>query len=669
MPCLDELCFQMVIVDEATQAVEPASLIPIIHSATKFVLVGDQNQLGPTISGDAAIEMKQCGYGDSLFQRLVSNGMDFVLLDTQYRMHPAISDFPNRCFYNGQLRDGVGANDRRSPSLGFPTPLLFLDVDGLEERHNKSYANMSEVKAVMLIVARMRHCGVEGKRIGVIAPYSAQVIQLRSMFPRIRHSDIKIASVDSFQGGERDYIVVSCVRAHPATHTIGFLNDDARLNVLLTRARFGLVIIGHRATLEMNKNWNLLVKHFERNKALFRDLPDVATVELPTHDRLVIRPGSFHAEPGFGMESVCASITGATMRVVWPDVQKDIDSLAAWTAAQIEKLENGKQVTIAFDTECVCLQFGAVFNDNFDVLTPSKPIPPIGQHDGFLVFFYTKNGTLTPEVPARVIKPLFEHPRVTILTFDFTEDIQKLQDFGIAPNTTRLIDAQLWGRSEAVSQLRGKGFRGLGPTVRNIENDDPCAAQARDWVVSGQKDFPWDANRFLMLAHKLPETAITTKVFLEYSANDIPLTAIAVREVLWRGDIRQVMAATQAKLAECQELEQTFKMPPGLFRQAEFARSHLSLAMQGSFAESDATEDLLKMWANIGKLLMIHKATETLSDCTLVRIDATTEGTMHKRLEKLDDLLKRPQHLDNLRTLAELARPPGVEEQPIEESF
>jgi hypothetical protein len=65
--CLGELCFQMVIVDEATQAVESASFIPIIHSATKFVLVGDQNQLGATMSGDAAIVMKQCGYRDSLF--------------------------------------------------------------------------------------------------------------------------------------------------------------------------------------------------------------------------------------------------------------------------------------------------------------------------------------------------------------------------------------------------------------------------------------------------------------------------------------------------------------------------------------------------------------------------------------------------------------------------
>jgi hypothetical protein len=426
----------------------------------------------------------------------------------------------------------------------------------------------------------MRQHLVDDKRIGVIAAYSAQVRRLRRIFPRGLYPDIKIASVDSFQGGERDYIVVSCVRARPKGKNIGFLNDDARLNVLLTRARFGLVVIGHKATLETSKNWNLLVKHFQRNKALFQELPVVDTIELPKHDMLVIRPGSFHAKPGFSMQSVPASITGATMRLVWPDVQNDIDLLATWTAAQIEKLENGRQVTIAFDTESVCLQFGVVFNDEFDVLAPSEPIPPIGQQDGFLVFFYTRNGTLRPEAPARVIAPLFEHPSMTILTFDFTEDIQKLRDFGIEPNTTRLIDAQLWGRSEEVSQLRGTDFNGLGPTVRDSQNDDPCMDQARDWILSGQKDFPWDADHFLMLAHKLPETAIVTQVFLEYSANDVPLTAIACREVLWHGEIDKVRAATQRKLEECRELERKFGVPSGLFRQAEFARSHLSSTTQ-----------------------------------------------------------------------------------------
>jgi hypothetical protein len=425
------------------------------------------------------------------------------------------------------------------------------------------------------------------------------VKRLRQILPRVRYPDIKIASVDSFQGGERDYIVVSCVRAQSANRNIGFLKDNARLNVLLTRARFGLVVIGHRATLETGKNWNLLVKHFERQMALFRELPAVDTIKLPKHDRLVIRPGSFHAKSGFSMQSVPASITGATMQVVWPDVQKDIDSLATWTAAQIEKLENGRQVTIAFDTESVCLQFGVVFNDDFDVLAPSKPIPPIGQHDGFLVFFYTKTGTLRPEGPAHVITPLFEHPRATILTFDFTNDIQKLRDFGIERNTTRLIDAQLWGRSKAQSQLRGTDFRGLGPAVRDSENDDPCTAQARDWVLSGHKDFPWDADRFLMLGHNLPETAIVTKVFLEYSANDVPLTAIACREVLCHGDINQVWAATQTKLGECRDLEQGFGVPPRLFRQAEFARKHLSSSTQGKFTEHDTTECLLKMWTEI----------------------------------------------------------------------
>jgi hypothetical protein len=193
-------------------------------------------------------------------------------------------------------------------------------------------------------------------------------------------------------------------------------------------------------------------------------------------------------------------------------------------------------------------------------------------------------------------------------------------------------------------------------------------ANARDWIVSGQKAFPWDANHFLMMGHKLPETAIVTMVFLEYSANDVPLTAIACKEVLWHGEINQVMAGTQAKLRECRDVEQRLRVPPPLFRQAEFARIDLNSATQGKFVEEDITDYLLKMWAKIHNLLMIHEEMKTRGNDTLVRVDEAMEKTLQKRLERLDDLLRRAEHLDEVRRLAELARPPGVKEHQIEET-
>jgi hypothetical protein len=75
------------------------------------------------------------------------------------------------------------------------------------------------------------------------------------------------------------------------------------------------------------------------------------------------------------------------------------------------------------------------------------------------------------------------------------------------------------------------------------------------------------------------------------------------------------------------------------------------------------------MWAQIRELQRIHKATEALGDRQPIRIDGKLEESLQKRLERLDDLLRRPEHLNNMRTLAGLARPPGVKEQPIEETF
>jgi regulator of nonsense transcripts 1 len=78
---------------------------------------------------------------------------------------------------------------------------------------------------------------------------------------------IEIASVDSFQGGERDYIILSCVR-HNRHRTIGFLKDPRRLNVAITRAKMGLIIIGSARVLAGNKLWYHLIRHFQQKELL-----------------------------------------------------------------------------------------------------------------------------------------------------------------------------------------------------------------------------------------------------------------------------------------------------------------------------------------------------------------------------------------------------------------
>jgi len=83
----------------------------------------------------------------------------------------------------------------------------------------------------------------------------------------LSYTDIEVASVDAFQGREKDFIVLSCVRSNDK-HGIGFLVDPRRLNVALTRARYGIVMIGNAAVLGKQRLWACLLSHFKDNGTL-----------------------------------------------------------------------------------------------------------------------------------------------------------------------------------------------------------------------------------------------------------------------------------------------------------------------------------------------------------------------------------------------------------------
>lgn len=124
---------ERILVDEATQATEPAVLVPLMRGCRQLVLVGDHCQLPPTVLSTRAEEE---GHGVPLFSRMVACGVPPYMLDTQYRMHPCIAMFPSDLFYGGLLKSGVSAPERR-PLAGFPWPreefpCAFIPVKGTE---------------------------------------------------------------------------------------------------------------------------------------------------------------------------------------------------------------------------------------------------------------------------------------------------------------------------------------------------------------------------------------------------------------------------------------------------------------------------------------------------------------------------------------------------------
>jgi hypothetical protein len=248
----DTDAFDVGIVDEATQASRPATAI-ILDCAQKLVLSGDHKQLSPYAAGESGTPDAD---DTSLFEHLMERyGEDVsVLLGRQYRMHETIARFPNDAFYGGRLETADRNRDWQLPGLD---PLRGVDVAGGERRaaDGNSVYNPAEAEVVLEEVETLVEVGVDPADVGVIAMYSAQVDHVRSL---LADSDVPgagrvtVDTVDSFQGGEREAIVVSFVRSNDAGDS-GFLTvpeeGPRRLNVALTRARKRLVLVGNFETL------------------------------------------------------------------------------------------------------------------------------------------------------------------------------------------------------------------------------------------------------------------------------------------------------------------------------------------------------------------------------------------------------------------------------------
>ncbi|KAL8141794.1 hypothetical protein V2J09_014826 [Rumex salicifolius] len=276
-PRLSNFRFRQVLIDESTQATEPECLIPLVLGAKQAVLVGDHCQLGPVIMCKKAA---RAGLAQSLFERLVQLGVKPIRLQVQYRMHPCLSEFPSNNFYEGTLQNGVTVNERLSSGIDFPwpvpnRPMFFYVQMGQEEISSSgtSYLNRTEAANVEKIVTTFLRSGVVPSQIGVITPYEGQrayIVNYMSRNGALRqqlYKEIEVASVDSFQGREKDYIILSCVRSNEH-QGIGFLNDPRRLNVALTRARYGIVVLGNPKVLSKQPLWNSLLTHYKEYECL-----------------------------------------------------------------------------------------------------------------------------------------------------------------------------------------------------------------------------------------------------------------------------------------------------------------------------------------------------------------------------------------------------------------
>ena len=262
---MKNLHYSHVYCDEAGQVDEANALMLVQNTVKQLVMIGDPCQLPPfTLIKDA----KNLHSNRSLFERFWDLKHSCCkMLNVQYRMDPIISKMVSDFMYNGKLQNGENVF-KYNFDFDYPFKTLeFINVNGAEVRCNPSFENKSEALKIAKIIDQIldkhrlknRDTDIMAPSIGVITGYAAQRDRIRLLLSQHKDEDIQIDTFDSFQGQEKDIIILSLVR----TAGIGFNKELNRTNVAISRAKKSLLIVGKYSNFARTKPWKGIIKYIE----------------------------------------------------------------------------------------------------------------------------------------------------------------------------------------------------------------------------------------------------------------------------------------------------------------------------------------------------------------------------------------------------------------------
>jgi ATP-dependent RNA/DNA helicase IGHMBP2 len=242
--------FHTLVIDEAGQCIEPLAWC-IFPLAEKYVLAGDHLQLPPTVLSNEATRL---GFNRSVLETSIASANDIFLLDTQYRMRAAIAGFSSNYFYNGLLKTAAHLGNKG-------VHITFIDTAGsgyneIRGSDGTSLQNEGELNIVQKLLETEI---TDPLKVALISPYAGQVAAAKELFSK----EMRISTIDSFQGQEKEIIILSLVRSND-DGDIGFLKDYRRMNVAVTRAKEQLFIIGDSATIGADAFYNAFLNYIEK---------------------------------------------------------------------------------------------------------------------------------------------------------------------------------------------------------------------------------------------------------------------------------------------------------------------------------------------------------------------------------------------------------------------
>ncbi|HOJ38830.1 MAG TPA: AAA domain-containing protein [Ignavibacteriales bacterium] len=281
--------FETLIVDEASQILEP-QIVGILKYFDKWILIGDDNQLPAVVlqpESDSLCNeplLNQIflkNFRESLFYRLKLNAIHkgwndaYGMLEYQYRMHPDIVEFPSKEFYGNKLKTGCGYSGKQEIFNNFSHPLVdvlkktrVIFIPSVKETTIKKNDNEAEItKYLIEFFANFYENEKDfSNKIGVITPYKAQIANIKSHLNN-KFQNITIDTVERFQGSERDIIIYSASINNTYQlknlQVVNEFNCDRKLNVVLTRAKKIMVVVGNEEILKENPIYARLIDHIK----------------------------------------------------------------------------------------------------------------------------------------------------------------------------------------------------------------------------------------------------------------------------------------------------------------------------------------------------------------------------------------------------------------------
>jgi ATP-dependent RNA/DNA helicase IGHMBP2 len=248
---INHLSFETLVIDEAGQCIEPLAWC-VFPLAKKYVLAGDHLQLPPTVLSNEAARL---GFNRSVLEISINTVDKVFLLDTQYRMREAIAGFSGNYFYDGLLQTA-------SHLTNTGTHISFIDTagSGYNEVRGNDGTGLQNEGELQIVLKLMETEALDPVRTAFISPYAGQVAAAKELLPK----QMRISTIDSFQGQEKEIIILSLVRSND-DGDIGFLKDYRRMNVAITRAKEQLFVIGDSATIGGDAFYNTFLTYIEKS--------------------------------------------------------------------------------------------------------------------------------------------------------------------------------------------------------------------------------------------------------------------------------------------------------------------------------------------------------------------------------------------------------------------